>query len=431
MVPWFLLVGVVLIVMALSGRLVQRLPLSPALIYLAVGALIGPAGIALLPIDPIDDAPVLEVLTEIAVLITLFAVALRLRLPLDAPAWGVPVRLAATGMVITTVLCAVAAHGLLGLSLGAALLLAAVLAPTDPVLASDVQIEEPGDRDAVRVSLTAEGGLNDGTAFPAVMLALAMLGAHAIGPFAWRWFALDLLWPVGGGLLLGWGCGVVVGRVVAYMRRSGSAPEAEEFLVFGVIALTYGLALATRTYGFVAVFAAGVALAQVERRNAGPVPASADPPVSTDAGHSVRLLRFADQCERLCEVAMVLVIGAALASVQWHWKLFAYAAVVLAVVRPLMVFLTISRARMPSSQRRLVAWFGIRGVGTVYYLSYAIHHGIAHDVADAVADAAFVTIACSIVLHGVSATPLMERYRRRRQARRVLPDRGDEGHSGE
>jgi NhaP-type Na+/H+ or K+/H+ antiporter len=413
MLPWFLLVGAVLIVMALSGRLVQRLPLSPAIIYLGVGAIVGPYGLALLPVDPLDDAPLVETLTEIAVLITLFAVGLRLRLPLRSTAWAVPLRLAGAGMVITAVLAALAAHWVLGLSFGAALLLGAVLAPTDPVLASDVQIREPGDRDAVRVSITAEGGINDGAAFPAVMLALAMLGLHDIGSYGWRWLAFDLLWPASAGLLLGWGCGLALGRVLGAMRRSGSPPEAEEFLVFGTITLTYGLALLLHTYGFVAVFAAGAALARAEHQSAqGPTEAQPDP--HADPSHSLQLLRFAGQCERLAEVAMVLVIGAALASVQWQWPLLVYAAVLLLVVRPLAVMLVVPRRCMPRAQRRLVAWFGIRGVGSLYYLAYAIHRGVPHHVGDVVADAALVTIAASILAHGISATPLMERYRRRR-----------------
>jgi NhaP-type Na+/H+ or K+/H+ antiporter len=415
LLPWFLLVGAVLIVIGLSGRLVQRMPLSPAIVYLGVGWLVGPAGVALMPIDPVRDAPLLEVLAEIAVLITLFAVGLRLRLPLGSPAWRVPVLLAGAGMVVMTALAALAAWLVLDLPFAAALLLAAVLAPTDPVLASDVQIEAPGDRDAVRLSITVEGGLNDGTAFPAVMLALGLLGVHELGAVGWRWLAVDVLWAVAGGFVLGWACGLGMGHAVARLRAGGAAPEQEELLVFGVIALTYGLALLLGTYGFVAVFAAGVALAhhelQVRRGLAsGPAPSERD-----DASHSLRLMRFAGQCESLAEVALVLVIGAALGTVHWHAGLLVFAAAMIAVVRPLMVLLVVPGRLMPAGQRRLVAWFGIRGVGAVYYLTFAIHRGVPSGTAELVIDAAFATIALSILVHGISATPLMERHRRRRR----------------
>ena len=414
MLSWFLLVGSILIVIGLSARLVQRLPLSPAIVYLGVGWLVGPAGADLLSIDPVDDAALLEVLAEVAVLITLFAVGLKVRLPLGSSTWNVPVRLAGTGMVLMTALSTLAAWALLGLPFATALLVAAVLAPTDPVLASDVQVDSPTDRDAVRLSITVEGGLNDGTAFPAVMLALGLLGVHEMGAFGWRWLAVDVLWAVGGGLALGWACGTGMGHLVARLRAGGAVPEQEELLVFGVIALTYGLALLLLTYGFVAVFVAGVALAHHELRlregrASGPAPSEHD-----DASHSLRLVRFAGQCESLAEVAIVLVIGAALGTVAWRWELLLFAAAMLVVVRPLTVLLVVPRRLLSVSQRRMVAWFGIRGAGTVYYLSYAIHRGVPSDAAELVADAALATIALSIVMHGVSATPLMERYRARR-----------------
>lgn len=408
LIAWFVLVGLVLIAMAFSSHLVQRLPLSPAIVYLCVGAAAGPAGFGLLGVDLVAGAHLLERLTEIAVLITLFAVGLRLRVPFTWAAWRLPVRLATGGMVLTTALIALAGWLLLGLPPAAALLLGAVLAPTDPVLASDVQIREPGDRDAVRLSLTAEGGINDGTAFPAVMLGLGLLGAHELGTWGWRWVAIDLVWAIAAGLGLGWGCGVLVGRMILGLRRGGRPLEYEEFLVFGLIALAYGIALALKAYGFLAVFAAGAGLAHIEGH--GRASRSDDP----DGGHASRLSNFSGQCERLAEVAIVLLIGAALATVQWRWELLAFALGVLVVARPLSVLAVLPRRGLTPGQRRLVAWFGIRGVGSVYYLSFAASHGFEGPAARTVASAVILTIAISIFLHGVSATPLMERYRLRR-----------------
>ena len=410
MIAWFLLIGAVLIVMALSGRTVERLPLSPAIVYLAIGWAIGLGGTGLLRIDPLLDVKALEVLTEVGVLVALFAVGLRLQLSLRSAAWRAAVRLAGVGMVLTTGGAALVGHWTLGLNLAAAVLLAAMLAPTDPVLASDVQITAPDDRDAVRVSITAEGGINDGAAFPFVMLGLGLLGVHELGPWGGRWFALDLAWPVVAGGALGWVFGNATGRMLRRSRASGSQPESEEFLVFGLIALTYGLALSLHAYGFVAVLAAGAALAHCERTTR-----TAPDAGTEDATHSTRLLRFAAQCERLLEVALVLVIGALLGTVEWRWPLLLFAAALLLVVRPLAVLLVVPRTLMPPSQRRLVAWFGIRGVGSVYYLSYALGHGVPHDLGKTISDAVYATIAISILAHGVSATPLMERYRRRRK----------------
>jgi NhaP-type Na+/H+ or K+/H+ antiporter len=414
LIPWFVLVGVVLIVMALASHVVQRLPLSPAMLYLAVGMFIGPWGAGLLHVDPLVQPYGLEMLTEVAMLVTLFAVGLRLQVPLGWRGWRVPVRLATWGMVITTALIAALGHYWLALPLGAAVLLGGILAPTDPVLASDVQIQEAGDRDAVRVSITAEGGINDGTAFPAVMLGLGLLGVHDTGTLAWRWWLQDLLWGVPAGLAIGALCGHFTGQAMAWMRRRGEPLESEEFLVFGLIALAYGLALLLKAYGFLAVFAAGAALSRRERLRIEPAP---DPEV--DASHSSRLDNFSGQCERLAEVAVVLLIGAALAWVQWRWDLVLFALAVLLLVRPLMVFLLVRRGEVGPHQRRLIAWFGIRGVGSVYYLAFAAGFGVDPDWGHPVASAVFLTIAASIVLHGLTATPLMESYYRRLAARRA------------
>ena len=182
---WTLLIGVLLIVMVLSATLLKRLPLSTAMIYLAAGFILGPAVWAVLTPSPFVHTDILERVTEVAVLLSLFSVGLKLGLPLSNWHWLLPVRLAFVSMTLTVALVAVVAIWGLGLSPGVAILLGAILAPTDPVLASAVQVESSGDRDRLRFSLTGEGGLNDGTAFPFVMLGLGLLGLHDLGVFGW------------------------------------------------------------------------------------------------------------------------------------------------------------------------------------------------------------------------------------------------------
>ena len=173
---WALIIGAILIIMALIGTLVERLPMSPGMIYLAIGYALGPAGWALMTPDPFRYSAELERMAEVALLISLFAVGLKLGVPLRDKRWYLPLRLAFPSMALTVLSVAAIGMFLLGLPAGAAVLLAAILAPTDPVLASDVQVEDSSDRDRLRFSLTAEGGLNDGTAFPFVLFALGMLG---------------------------------------------------------------------------------------------------------------------------------------------------------------------------------------------------------------------------------------------------------------
>src|SRR5512134_465775 len=266
---WALIIGVLLTAMMLAGTFLKRLPLSTAMLYLAAGYGLGPAGLGLLAPDPLKYSVLLERAAEVAVLISLFAVGLKLGLPLSDKGWRLPLRLASVSMTITVVLIAAIGTVGLGLSLGAAVLLGAILAPTDPVLASDVQLREANDRDRVRFSLTGEGGLNDGAAFPFVMLGLGLLGLHDLGTAGWRWLAVDVLWAISGGLLIGGVSGTLIGRLVVHLRtRHKEAIGLDEFLALGLIALTYGVAQLSHTYGFLAVFAAGLALQRVKEQPA-------------------------------------------------------------------------------------------------------------------------------------------------------------------
>ena len=191
-VLWYLTAGALLILMALASSVVRRLPLTTALLYLGVGAVLGPAGGGLIVVDPLRHAALVERITEVAVIVSLFTAGLKLRLPLADPLWRLPLRLATTSMVLTVGgLTLVGVLGF-GLPLGAAVLLGAILAPTDPVLASDVQVEHAWDRDRVRFGLTGEAGLNDGTAFPFVLLGLGLLGLHDLGTLGGRWLVLDV-----------------------------------------------------------------------------------------------------------------------------------------------------------------------------------------------------------------------------------------------
>ena len=196
---WFIVVGAVFLLMALSSSLLARLPLSTAMLYLAVGILIGPHALGLITIDPIDQAEIIERVTEVAVIISLFSAGLKLQVPRRDPFRRLPVILASWSMLLTVGLISLVGTLILGLPLGAAVLLGAVLAPTDPVLASDVQVTGPRDRDRLRFTLTGEAGLNDGTAFPFVVLGLGLLGLEELGTLGWRWFAVDVLWAIAGG----------------------------------------------------------------------------------------------------------------------------------------------------------------------------------------------------------------------------------------
>jgi NhaP-type Na+/H+ or K+/H+ antiporter len=364
------------------------------------------------------------------VIVSLFTAGLKLRMPWRDPRWWLPVRLAFLSMTVTVGLVAFVGTRWLGLSLGAAVLLGAILAPTDPVLASDVQVEQPTDTDRLRFALTGEAGLNDGTAFPFVMLGLGLLGLHEIGPFGLRWLGVDVVWSVVGGLAIGAGLGTLVGRTVVHLRRRHEeAVGLDDFLTLGLIALSYGAALLAHTYGFLAVFAAGLALRRIERLAADAASGGssdahlvADPSLDPDdaatgetapAYLASALLGFNEQLERIAEVAVVVLVGALLPLSSMPRDALWFVPVLFILIRPAAVLLGLAGARATRLQRRMISWFGIRGIGSLYYLMFAITHHLPDGVAARLTSITLVVIAVSVVVHGVSVTPLMSLYNRR------------------
>ncbi len=442
---WALIIGALLIVMALSGTLLKRLPASASMLYLAVGCALGPLGWGLMTPDPLRYSAMLEIVTEMAVLISLFSIGLKLGPPLTSPHWHLPLRLATVSMLLTVVFITAAGFFGLGLSLGAAILLGGILAPTDPVLASDVQVEESADRDRLRFSLSGEGGLNDGAAFPVVMLGLGLLGLHDLGDMGWRWLLVDTLWAVVGGLFIGGALGTLIGKLVVHLRtHHKEAVGLDEFLSLGLIALTYGAAYFAHAYGFLAVFAAGLALQRIKVQTVehpAPPPApiiledkEAHVAVATDpalaGAYMMQAVRgFNEQMERIAELAIVLLVGAMLSYTRLYVDVVWFIVLLFLLLRPLAVWLGLLGASVSREQRLLISWFGIRGIGSIYYLMYAINHGLPEVLSDKIIATTLTTVAVSIVLHGISVTPLMTQYTRRitnRQAARQPDNRRHE-----
>lgn len=431
---WYLVVGALLVTMALTGSVLRRLPLTTALLYLAIGFALGPNGVGLLDLRPLIRPGILERLTEVAVIISLFSAGLKLRHPWRDPYWFLPIRLAFISMAVTVGLIAAVGVMGLGLPLGAAVLLGAILAPTDPVLASDVSVAHAGDQDRLRFSLTGEAGLNDGTAFPFVMLGLGLLGLHDLGSFGWRWLAVDLFWAVSAGLGVGALLGGIVGRLVIYLRRERKeALGLDDFLALGLVALAYGVALLIHAYGFLAVFAAGRAFRRAERQASGE---SAPTAVRTLAGEAEpeelathretapaymaqAVLDFNEQLERIGTVLVMILVGGMLSPRFLPVEALWFVPVLFLVVRPIAATVGLLGASVSPLQRGLIAWFGIRGIGGIYYLMYALAHGLSGPNAQRLAALTLTVVAVSVVVHGVSVTPLMERYERVARARRV------------
>ncbi|RQX83129.1 cation transporter [Burkholderia anthina] len=435
---WYLIIGAVLLSMGVVTSALRHLPCSSAMIYLVLGVALGPSGAGLLHLDLERDGPLLRAIVEVALLVSLFAIGLRLRVPLSDKLWLVPCRLGLLAMVVTVPLLAACTVLALGVGWGPALLLAAILAPTDPVLAHDVQVHDPGDRDLVRFALSGEGGMNDGIALPFALAGLALCGApgatHGIPPLSGT-FALVALWGIAGATAIGGGLGWAMTKTIGWLRtRHAQALGLEGFFALALIVLSFGAAQLAHTFGFIATFAAGVAMRRVEHRASGDRPprevigqidsedvvATEKHPDKAHAFMAESVLGFTIELERIAEAIVMTMIGSVLSTLPgplFTWGAAALATVLFVAVRPLAVLITLVGSRATHAQRRLMAWFGIRGIGSFYYLLFALEHGPSEAVRPLVAPVLAV-VSASVVAHGVSATPLMNWYYRLQQRRR-------------
>jgi NhaP-type Na+/H+ or K+/H+ antiporter len=434
---WLVFAGALLLVMALSSAFLRHLPISTSIIYLLVGIAISPALLNWLRIDFIESSVWLERLTEIAVITSLFIGGLKLRLPLRDPAWRAAFVLAAPLMMVCIAGVAAFAHLILGMDPATAILLGAVLAPTDPVLASAIAVNDANDRDRMRYGLSGEAGLNDGMAFPFVLFAL-LLAEHnnQLGEWVGGWALHRLAWAVPAGLLIGYLLGRGLGLFAIRLRnqkRDTHAPT--DFLALALITLSYVAAEQLGAWGFLAAFAAGVGLRHAEvkvvaesphpeQNNApsaiehAPAEALVERVVDEDALKEPAVaagvvvsetLSFGNTVERLMEVLLVLLVGVTLV-MHWDVRAIPLALVLFFLIRPLASRLLLALTPTTNAQRWLMGWFGIRGIGSLYYLAYAINHDATDRTAINDVSLTLSVIAISVVLHGISSTPLMRRY---------------------
>ena len=428
-VQWYIFVGVLLVSVAVSGALLKNKWLAPVHLLLLGGIAAGPLGLGIINLDFVKHAKLLEVASEIAVIVSLYAAGVKMRVSLNSTRWITPLILASVTMLLTVALTAVLGSWLFSLSLPAAILLGAVLAPTDPVLADKVQVEHPRDDDRLRQSLTGEAGLNDGTAFPFVLLAVGLCDPrlHELGPGLSTWFMVDLVWKVLGGLSFGAGAGYTLGKLILWVRsKSGTDEGSEELLAIGLIAIVYGVALLINTYAFLAVFAAAVSLRRIEilglkqnhkekhhHRSANDADAEAEKKQS-DAAFLREQTSVGSALEKISQVFLVVIVGVLLTTEGFlDWQLWAFALAMLFVVRPLAVIATLHTSTIDRTQKNLIAWFGVRGIGTIYYLAHAISLGVDQAIGDEVPiliGCCLTTIMLSIFLHGTSDTPMMRWY---------------------
>ncbi|MBJ2283472.1 sodium:proton antiporter [Pseudomonas sp. MF6755] len=442
---WMAVLGAVLLTLALTSSYLRWMPVTTSAVCLLLGIAIGPLGADLLYLDIKDSSRWMEHLTEVAVLFSLFVSGLKLRLPLRHRTWRIAFGMAGPVMLLTILGTCLVLHYLLQLSWGVSLLVGAMLAPTDPVLAGLVQVNNAQDYDPLRFGLSGEAGLNDGTAFPFVIFGLLFMQHGGFdGDWLGGWVLKNLLWAVPAGLLIGYWMGRGIGRVTLRMRitNADSTLSPNDYLTLALIALAYVTAEAVGGYGFLAVFAAGLGLRKAEVKSTGNSDTPAEHLAQPVVGHLEveperalhgdvsqlqdtqiaagvmmnDMLSFGSLVERSMEVFLVTLLGIVLVS-HWDWRALAVAALLFGVIRPVSVFAMPWGSLLDRRQRGLMSWFGIRGIGSIYYLFYALNHGLIGTSSAVAVNLTLSVIALSIVVHGLSTQPMLGWYERRAGAK--------------
>jgi sodium/hydrogen antiporter len=406
-----LFIGLVLLLVTLGSGIISRLPLSFALIYLVLGVLVGPYGLGLIKLrqEGVFNAEILERITEFVVIVSVFSCGLKIVRPLNFKNWHITTRLIVFLMPISIFGLAVVGKFLLGMNWGEAILLGAILAPTDPVLASEVQLTDTTDQDELRFGLTSEGGLNDALAFPFVYFGIYTLKDDNWNNWFQQWVAVDLIWAIASGIFMG----ILVAKAIVWIekrmtKRHHADELMEDFVAISTILITYSLTEIVNGYGFLAVFVAGLVVQRSYKNSEKPL----------------QQLEFVEQIEKLAEVGTILILGSILLfkpMLDYAYQSLLVIVFLFFVIRPVGAWVsTIGKRSLNSHNRKmdlatrgLFGWFGIRGVGSLYYLAYAFGNGLKGELGEQIGWITYTTIVISVIIHGVSSTPLMSWYERR------------------
>lgn len=399
------IIGLAAFGMAWMPAISKYIRISYSLIYVALGVLIYLVFPGALPDpNPISSPEKPLHLAEIVVIISLMGTGIKIDQTFSLKNWKAPLRLISIAMILCIAATAVVGFHLLHFGIASAILLGAVLAPTDPVLASDVQVGPPNDgkRSETRFTLTAEGGLNDGMAFPFIWLAIMLATTGINTDTLLLWFAWDVIYKIAAGVIIGF----VLGRLAGYMvfraaEKYRFLETNDGFLAIALTFIVYGITELTHGYGFIAVFISAITFRHFEK----------------NSDYHNNLHDFTDQAERLLIAILLIFFGGALVNgilTPLTMQMAAFSLLFLLVIRPLAAYISMLGVNLHPKKKIAVSFFGIRGMGSVFYLAFAFVNAPFPYKEEIWATVAF-TILISVFIHGLTANPVM-RYLRKRFA---------------
>ncbi|MDX0995097.1 sodium:proton antiporter [Sinorhizobium medicae] len=399
------LFGAVVLLTAWIPTAFRRLPLSLPIFCIVIGMLVGQTIFnPIAQLDSFNSRLVIERMTEFTVIVALMGAGLKIDRRVGLRSWALTWRLLGLVMPLGIVVIALGATWLLGLGAASAILLAACLAPTDPVLASDVQVGPPetGTEDEVRFALTSEAGLNDGLSFPFVYLAIAIALAPEEPDWFSHWLLFDVVWRLLAGIAMGWIIGKLLGLATFRLPREAALVRTGDgFVALGITCIAYSLTELVHGYGFLAVFVAALSFRSIERHHE----------------FHKELHDFSEQIERLLMMVLLVCFGAAVSVGQLidelDWRLVSFALFVLLIVRPVFGWVCLPSI-LPKGERAAIAIFGIRGLGSIYYLAFATGAADFEGVGTLWSSVALIVL-ISIVTHGLTVTPAMRWLDRQRR----------------
>ncbi|WP_165958018.1 cation:proton antiporter [Segetibacter sp. 3557_3] len=385
--------------MAWMPAITKKTGVSYAIIYILLGIILYVLFPGIMPDpDPGSNLDFTVHLTELVVIISLMGTGIKIDRGFSITNWASPLRLVSVAMLLCIGAAAWLGYTLLRFDIAAALLLGAVLAPTDPVLASDVQVGPPNERkkSETKFALTAEAGMNDGMAFPFTWLAILLaLGSSAEGTGVGYWFGFYLLYKLIIGAVVGYLLGKAAGYLVFRVAEKSKFLETRDgFLAISLTLAVYGITELVHGYGFVAVFVCAINLRHFEKTH--------------DYHHDLH--SFTDQAERLFVALLLILFGGCLVNgilKPLTWQMALFTVLFLLVVRPVAAYLSMYGKDAHLKEKLAISFFGIRGMGSVFYLAFAFKSAD-FDYKDELWAIVAFTILLSVIIHGITATPIMQ-----------------------